>query len=80
MTGSSLFNENFKMEKKCKNCLLFNRKNKICQVTFIIDGEDYVISTNPEDDCHIESNGLIEDLKTLKVWSDGSDGYIQENS
>lgn len=68
------------MLKKCKNCLLFDRENKICRVTFIIDGEDYVLSTNPDDDCHLEKNGLIDDVKSIKSYSDGKDGYIEETN
>jgi hypothetical protein len=65
------------VEKKCKNCLLFDRHNNICQVTFIIEGEDYVITTQPDDYCHLEKHGILEDVKTAGAWSNGKDGYVE---
>jgi len=65
------------IERKCKNCLLFDGGKNICQVTFIMEGEDYVLATKPDDDCHLEKYGLLQDIQTVRVWSDGNDGYIE---
>jgi hypothetical protein len=65
------------IERKCGNCLLFDRKDSICQVTFIMDGEDYVLATKPEDDCHLEKHSVLQDVQTAGVWSNGKDGYVE---
>lgn len=60
----------------CKNCTLYDPKNQICTVTFIVEGEDYVLHTKPEDECLLEKNGLLDDVDTAGCWSDGKNGYI----
>lgn len=65
------------IDRICKNCVLFDPKNSICTVTFIMDGEDYVLPTKPNDKCHLKKNGLLEYAKSIQVWSDGTDGYIK---
>lgn len=62
---------------KCGNCPLFDRKNSICNVTFIYEGEDHVLATKATDDCHLITNGVVSDLQSVRIWSDGDSGYIQ---
>ena len=45
-------------EKKCKNCMLFNREKSECKVAFIIDGEETHLPVEPEDDCHFLELGI----------------------
>lgn len=65
------------VEQICKNCLLFNIKNNTCSINIIHEGEYLELKTNPEDKCHWIESGLIDNVKQLRVWSDGKDGHIE---
>lgn len=53
-----------KMEPKCKNCLLFDRKNGICKVAILIKGEEFHMPVFPEDHCHMdELNIPVEQVR-----------------
>jgi hypothetical protein len=38
--------------KKCKDCILFDKKRSVCNVTVIVEGETYELSVKKNDDCH----------------------------
>ena len=48
------------MKHICKNCSLFDKKNKSCNVVVLIDGEKCKIPTNPDDLCFFEVPIIIE--------------------
>lgn len=67
------------MERKkpliCKNCKLYNIKDKICTVTVVKDNEKFELSTQPNDVCIWEQNGI--DVHEIRIWSDGKNGFIR---
>lgn len=68
------------MNKKipqCKQCIMFDRENTICRVTFIMAGEDYVLTTKADDECHLIKNNIIDEVQSAGYWSDGKDGYVE---
>lgn len=69
--------KNNQVEQICKNCKLFDPKEKTCQVVVVMDGEHYELPTEPENECFWVKNGLVDDIKQLKAWSDGENGYIE---
>lgn len=92
-----------KVKKICNNCLLFNKKESVCLVNVLINGEKYELPVNPNDECHWEriDKEIDKEVKTLsanntyfkaklmdevdkpieikqiRVWSDGTNGYIE---
>ena len=51
------------MEKICKNCRLYNEKEKICSVVIMFEGERYELPVLPYDNCHWErTDGEVQDL------------------
>ncbi len=72
-----------KVERICKNCILYNPKERVCGVTVLQEGEELELMTRPDDKCHWERVGLeinfdmIGEIKEVKVWSDDTQGYIQ---
>ena len=42
------------MDRICKNCRLYNERDRVCGVTVIIAGEHYELPVLPNDDCHWE--------------------------
>lgn len=48
------------MEHICKNCALYDKKNKLCNVIVLIDGEKQKIPTNPNEYCFFEIPIIIE--------------------
>jgi hypothetical protein len=43
-----------KPEPYCKNCLLFDKDNKMCKVSILINGEKFNMPVDPEDKCHMD--------------------------
>jgi hypothetical protein len=53
----------------------------MCKVVFIYEGEDYNLQIlEPDKKCLLEQYGLIEEVKSIRAWSDGRDGYIEYNA
>ncbi len=90
---------------KCKNCQLFDRKNNLCQVKILIEGEHQQMPVESEDDCfwittELEVERALKEqikhapvqeikqklmgeldvpiaIKSLKMWSDGKNGFLE---
>lgn len=59
------------MEHKCKNCILFNNKNKECKISILMDGKEQNMPVDPEDFCHFEELGIeVEQVR----WFEDMDG------
>lgn len=60
------------IEKKCKNCLLYDRAKGQCKVAILINGEEIHMPVSPEDNCHMDELNIpveqvrwwVEDPKT----------------
>jgi hypothetical protein len=65
------------MKKKliCKKCKLYDKKEQVCTVTVIQNGEKFELQTQPNDECFWEKNGL--EINEIKIWSNGKDGFIK---
>ena len=67
----------------CKNCALYNPKEKICTVNIMYHGEPFELKTKPEDSCHWERVGkemgidVLSQIKEIRVWREGSQDYIE---
>lgn len=65
----------------CKNCRLFNSAENVCAVTIYMEGERYELPVNPNDSCHWEKmekeTGIDGVIKQTRMWSDGTNGYIE---
>lgn len=69
---------------KCKQCVLFDPKNKSCGVTVLHEGEKVHIPTEAEDDCFFETPWLnpetnkwecfLEDIKQIRMWAEDGKG------
>ena len=68
-----------KIQKKCGNCLAYNRELGQCMVTVLHNGEKMNLPTEPEDDCFFEQefefvneNGKVEkfkvDIEQVRMW------------
>lgn len=57
-------------EKKCKNCLLFNKKNLECKVATLIDGKEYHLPVEPEDNCHFLELGIS--VEQVRWWEENN--------
>lgn len=66
------------MERICRNCGLWDAKNGVCKVTIINEGEYYEISTQPNDPCVWDALGV--EIQQMRVWSDGTNGYIETSN
>jgi hypothetical protein len=60
---------------RCKNCKLYDKKEGVCTVTVVRDGEKFELPTRPNDECFWEKNGV--EIQEIKVWSDGKNGYVK---
>ncbi len=47
-----------KIEPICKNCLLFDRKNELCKVAVLIEGQEYHMPVFANDRCHLDELGI----------------------
>ena len=64
--------------RNCNHCSEYDRKKKMCKVVFIINSEDYCLDIkNPDDHCILEREGLLQEIQSIRKWSDGKDGYIE---
>lgn len=77
------------MQKKiCKDCFLYNKKESVCSVSILYEGEKYEMPVKEYDYCFWETieeeseklnpneEGSIE-IKQIRIWSDGKNGYIE---
>ena len=73
-----MFGKNKKPVKHiCRNCKLYDREDSVCNVVFVVNGEDYLLQTQPDDKCQIEENDLLEYVKTLGIWQEGNQRFIE---
>jgi hypothetical protein len=42
------------MERKCKNCRLFDKSESVCTVRVLVQGEQYELPVRADDECHWE--------------------------
>lgn len=42
------------MDRICRNCRLYNERDKVCEVTVVVNGEHYELPVLPNDNCHWE--------------------------
>jgi hypothetical protein len=42
------------MEKKCKNCLLFDKEKNLCKVAILIEGKKFNLPVDLNDNCHMD--------------------------
>lgn len=73
-------------EPFCKNCLLFDKKEKLCQVIILMEGEKYNLPTEPENKCYFDDQfqainpetGKEElfqlDVKKVRMWMEDEEG------
>ncbi len=61
-----------KLEKKCKNCLLYNRENGTCRVAILIEGNQIHLPVFPEDNCHMDELGI--EVEQVRWWVEDSRG------
>lgn len=59
----------------CKDCPLFNRKEKVCEVTFIHEGEYLELKVKPESRCAWEEWGMPID--EIKIFRDEKNIYVE---
>ncbi len=59
----------------CKHCSLFVAKESICGVNIMQQGEIYEVTVQPQDKCLWEELGI--EVKQIRMWSDGKNGYIE---
>lgn len=55
------------MKHICKTCELYDPQNRVCTVTFIIQGEEYVLQTSPEDRCKLEECDVTNYIKESQI-------------
>jgi len=55
--------KNKPIEPKCKNCRLFDEKNKLCGVVILHDGNRIHLPVDPDDDCFFENEFTAIDEK-----------------
>ncbi|RDJ35347.1 MAG: hypothetical protein DWQ19_11065 [Crenarchaeota archaeon] len=56
------------IERKCKNCRLYNMEEKYCRVVVLHNGERINPPTDPEDYCIFEQEDIAEEIKEVKWW------------
>ena len=66
--------------RTCLKCSEYCGISKRCQVVFLIEGEQYQLEIlEPTKPCLLEENGLLPEVKSVRKWSDGRDGYIEHS-
>lgn len=50
-----LFKKKKELEHICKNCRLFDSKNKLCSVVVLCEGERFNLPVEPHDTCFFEN-------------------------
>ena len=58
--------EKKKIEPKCRNCLLYDRKKGICKVAILVNGEQIHLPVFPEDNCHMDELGIP--VEQVRWW------------
>ncbi len=56
------------LERKCKNCKLYDMQNKYCTVVVLHEGQRINPPTDPEDYCIFEAAGVAENIQEVKWW------------
>ena len=72
------------IEKICKNCKLFNPRDKECAVVVLHEGERLHLPVDAEDSCFFEEEffdpttkameNFADDLKEVKFWVENENG------
>lgn len=62
--------KNDEVEKICKNCLLYDIKNKYCTVIVLHEGKKINLPTDPGDSCIFED----DEVKQVKIWVEDEKG------
>lgn len=68
-------------EPFCKNCLLFDKKNSLCRVIILHEGERYNLPVDAEDSCFFENEFIAVDslgkeekfkvdVQQLRMWEE----------
>lgn len=60
------------MERKCKNCPLYNRENSCCKIVIFIEGDKINLPVLPDDDCHMLELGI--EVNEVKFWTEDETG------
>ena len=59
------------MEKKCKNCLLFDKQNNLCKIAILIEGKKYNLPVDPDDNCHMDELKIpVEQIRWFEEEKD----------
>lgn len=72
------------IERICKNCKLFNPKNKECSVVILFEGQRHHIPVDAEDACFFEAehfdptiqamDNFAQDIQEVKFWVEDEKG------
>lgn len=72
------------IERKCKNCKLFNAQEGHCQIVVLFEGKRTHVPMEPDDDCIYEESyfdpttkameNFSEDVKEVKFWVENEQG------
>lgn len=54
------------MEPICGNCLLFDRKNEVCKVAILVEGETLNMPVSAKDRCHMDELGIP--VEQVRWW------------
>jgi len=59
----------------CKDCKLYNAKEKVCSVSIIHNGEYFELKTEPKDVCMWDKMGI--NVQRMRSWHDDKNGYLE---
>lgn len=72
------------IERKCKNCKLFDPQKEHCKIVVLFEGKRTNVPMEPEDDCLYETeyfdpvlkviNTFSDDVKEVKFWVENESG------
>ncbi len=72
------------LERICKNCGLYNKKNGFCQVWILHEGRKIQLPMEPTDPCFFEqpytdpktgeTSTLAEDIQQVRMWVEDERG------
>lgn len=72
------------IERKCKNCKLYNSSEEHCQIVVLFEGKRTHVPMDPDDDCIYEEEyfdpttkameNFTEDVKEVKFWVENENG------
>jgi len=75
--------KNKEIKKICKNCRLFDEKNKECSIIVLYEGKKTRIPVDAEDSCFFEENyfepnnseeTFSKEIKEVKFWVENEKG------